>query len=121
MGLTLEELEQALGVRKPVNPAHEKRREKRYTFPRKQHIAFCDDGRVPAADEFETVDCRDLSAIGLSFYTPGLPLNHANHVVCALGNPADATYMRARIVHITRTDYKNKAGYLVGCEFTGRV
>jgi hypothetical protein len=121
MPLTIQELEEALGIISPEEPLHEKRREKRFGFPCKQLVAFCSEDATPADDEFVFVECRDISAIGIAFYTPTLPPDRNNCVVCALGSSSSLTYMRSRIVRVSRTRRHDEMVYLVGCQFIGPI
>ena len=121
MPLTIQELEEVLGIVSPEEPLHEKRREKRFGFSCKQLVAFCSEDATPADDEFVFVECRDLSAIGIAFYTPTLPSDRNNCVVCALGSSSSLTYMRSRIVRVARTRRNDQMVYLVGCQFIGPI
>jgi len=121
MSLTIQELEEALGIISPDEPTHEKRREKRFGFPCKQLVAFCSEDATPSDDEFVFVECRDISAIGIAFYTPTLPPERNNCVVCALGSSSSLTYMRSRIVRVSRTRRDDEMVFLVGCQFIGPI
>jgi diguanylate cyclase (GGDEF)-like protein len=97
----------------------ERRHSPRHKFERLQRIAPYSDGRVPAADEFQDVRCRDISAGGFSFWLPSPP--DYSSLVIALGQDSTTKYLIAEVVRTLAVDRGNAALYLVGCRFTGRL
>ena len=83
-----------------------------------QNIAFFSDA-LPAAHEFEQVQCNDLSVDGVSFFLNRLP--DQERVVISLGTAPKLMFMTARIVN-ERLVYKDgRAAYRIGCQFLNRV
>ncbi|HVA46894.1 MAG TPA: PilZ domain-containing protein [Pirellulales bacterium] len=94
----------------------ERRRSPRQKFPVQQWMApFV--RKMPKAEQFVPVECRDLSSSGLAFYWP----QRANFakVIIGLGRAPQLTYVAARIVR--QVACTNGGGVLVGCEFVDRV
>lgn len=100
-------------------PLADRRREPRHEFDCVQRIAPYRDGRVPAADEFREVHCRDLSSGGFSFWLPSPP--DYSSLVVALGQNGSLSYLSAEIIHTTAVERGDTSVYLVGCRFTGRL
>lgn len=92
----------------------------RRSFQYRQRIAPVVNKRLPAKRDFYEVQCRDISAGGISFLLDERP-DFANLVV-ALGSPPLESFFGARIVRIVEArDPEGVMRYLVGCRFTGRV
>jgi len=91
----------------------------RHKFPRIQSIAPYVDGRVPTAEEFRDVRCRDLNSGGLSFWLPAPP--DFSSLVVALGRDDTVKYLLGEVSHTATVQVGDKTVYLVGCRFTGRL
>jgi diguanylate cyclase len=110
--------DQSLPVDSDASQA-ERRHSPRHKFERIQRIAPYRAGRVPAADEFHDVRCRDISAGGFSFWLPSPPDYSA--LVIALGQDSATKYLIAEVVRTTAVQHGDASVYLVGCRFTGRL
>ena len=95
------------------------RSSQRRQYPYPQTIALVDDGRLPAAEDFFSVQCRDLSSGGVSFYLDAAP--QFDRLVVALGVPPDLRYLSARVVHVQEVHLNGFPKHLVGCRFDQRV
>jgi len=91
----------------------------RHRFPRIQWIAPYINGKLPTAEMFFEIQCRDLNAGGFSFWLPSPP--DFTSLVVALGAGDDLRYLTAEVAHTTKIDRKGHSVYLVGCRFRGRV
>lgn len=95
---------------------HERRKSPRQRFPVKQMVApFY--RKMPKADQFLPVSCRDLSTTGVSFYWTGPP--DFSKVIVGLGEGSALTYLGARVVRQEECGPGDRV--LVGCEFVDRV
>lgn len=94
----------------------ERRRSPRQQFPVMQLMApFY--RKMPRADQFTPVSCRDLSNSGIAFYMPQRA--DFTKVVVGLGKPPQLTYVAARVVR--QAACTSGGGVVVGCEFVDRV
>lgn len=99
-----------------VKHRHERRKSPRQRFPVKQMVApFY--RKMPKAEQFVSVSCRDLSTSGLSFYWAGPP--DFSKVIVGLGGGSDLTYLAARVVR--QEEWGPGDRMLIGCEFVDRV
>ena len=87
----------------------------RRAYPYKQRIAPVIEGKLPAHDEFEEVNCRDISAGGFSYFTPLKP--DFKEIVVALGFPPSLTYLSADVMHGRPTEYdgQDESHAVSGC------
>ena len=94
----------------------ERRKSPRQRFPVRQMIApFY--RKMPKADQFAAISCRDLSTTGVAFYWPGVP--DFSKAIVGLGGGAELTYVAARVVRHVECGPDGRV--LVGCEFVDRV
>ena len=84
-----------------------------------QHVAPMHDGELPFADDFEAVECRDLSRAGFSFFTEDLPT--ADMLVVAMGTPPDLRFFTARVAGSPTASRNGKVGYQIECEFVSKL
>jgi PAS domain S-box-containing protein len=91
----------------------------RRSYQYRQRIAPMYTVAIPTARDFFEVECRDISAGGVSFYLEGEPDFTA--LVVGLGRAPDLAYFTARVARVSQESVNGKTRYLVGCRFTGRV
>lgn len=94
----------------------ERRRSPRQQFPVMQLIAPFH-RKMPRADQFAPVSCRDLSSSGIAFYFPQRA--DFTKVIVGLGKAPQLTYVAARVVRQAACTSGGRV--LVGCEFVDRV
>ncbi|MFW5693152.1 MAG: PAS domain S-box protein [Thermoguttaceae bacterium] len=99
-------------------PFPDRRASPRHPYPYRQSIAPVVDGRMPAANEFVPVECRDISSIGVAFYFDRVP--EFKELVLALGYAPRVTKVVCRVVRVARMEHNGQIRYLVGCRFIGR-
>ncbi len=95
------------------------RRSPRKSFEYRQRIAPVIGGILPTRKSFVEVDCRDISAGGISFYLDHSP--NFQGLVVALGQASSERFLAARVVRVVREEVEGRLRYCVGCRFTGRV
>ena len=94
----------------------ERRKSPRQRFPIMQLMApFY--RKMPKAEQFVPVSCRDLSTSGVAFYWPNVP--DFTKAIVALGEQSDLTYVAVRIVR--QVPCETDGSVLLGCEFVDRV
>lgn len=111
----------------PVEPVPEKepdfpgdrRKESRHPYFCKQWIAPYSGNRLPELEEFEFVQCRDLSSNGISFFLEDAP--ETDMVIVRLHGLKGAKYLTARIEQTTRSSNAEYGRYVVGCRFLGTL
>jgi hypothetical protein len=103
----------------PENGPTDRRVQSRHTFSRVQRIAPYIAGRVPVAEDFRDVRCRDLSASGVSFWLLSPP--EFSSIVVALGEAGTVKYLIAEVVRTVPVRHDDKTIYIVGCRFKGRL
>ena len=103
----------------PTGDKADRRKRPRRSYPYVQRIAPIIDGKLPHKDALVETECNDISAGGLSFYSPTPP--QSDSVVVALGSPPKFTHLIARIAHLGRVDHEGKAVYLIGCKYVGHA
>jgi PAS domain S-box-containing protein len=91
----------------------------RRTFNYRQRIAPIIDGAMPTRRDFFEVECRDISAGGISFFTEKRP--DFTNLIVALGVAPLESFFVARIVRVVLAEEGSPLPYMVGCRFTGRV
>jgi len=91
----------------------------RRSFQYRQRIAPMYTVTIPTTREFFEVECRDISAGGISFYLDGEPDFTA--LVVGLGRVPELAYFTARVAHVSQESINGKVRYVVGCRFTGRI
>jgi PAS domain S-box-containing protein len=84
-----------------------------------QLIAPVQGKRLPAKRDFFAVQCRDISAGGISFYLDQRP--DFNILVVVLGREPGENYFTAEVVRVVTEQREGKTAFLVGCRFTGRA
>ena len=97
----------------------DKRLSPRREYTWTQMIALRDGDRSPRADQFFAVQCRDISAGGLSFILDSQP--QYKHIVVELGTAPHTIHMGAEIVRVVPTKEDGEPRYLIGCRFSGRM
>ena len=91
----------------------------RRTFRFRQSIAPMEGSSLPTPNQFFEVNCKNISAGGISFFLPRKP--DFTSLVVALGRPPGVTYFTASVVRLLEQQRNGKAAYMVGCRFIGRV
>ncbi len=76
-------------------------------------------GGLPPAEQFESVETRDLSQKGLSFYAAKAPEDRP--IILQMGAASDPVFMLARVTRCERDYDDPQRRFIVGCEFVGRV
>lgn len=97
----------------------DRRTRSRHRFSRIQSIAPCLGGRLPTADDFYDVQCRDLNSGGISFWLPSPP--EYSSLVVALGKDDERKYLLADVAHTAAVQRGETTLFLVGCRFTREV
>jgi diguanylate cyclase (GGDEF)-like protein len=97
----------------------DRRTQPRRRSSRFQAIAPMVDGRFPSPDTFREIQCRDLTAGGLSFLLPAPP--EFTLMVVALVTDENVKYLTAEVAHTTKMQQDGSVAYLVGGRFTGRI
>ena len=115
------EIALAGGVGTEASPeaGDEYRTSPRHGYEHGQLVARMLNGRLPAPADFFEVDCRDLSAGGVSFYLDSPP--DFDTLVVALGRRSALSHFAARVAHVAKVQHANRQQYLIGCQFTERV
>jgi PAS domain S-box-containing protein len=91
----------------------------RRSYEYRQRISPLSGQRIPAHEEFFEVECRDISAGGISFFMDAPP--GFENLVVALGRPPVQSHFTARVMRVVPTIKEGRQVHLVGCRFTGRV
>jgi PAS domain S-box-containing protein len=91
----------------------------RRSYQYRQRIAPMYTVSIPTRHDFFEVDCKDISAGGVSFYFDQSP--DFNALVVGLGRAPDLAYFTARVARVVEERSGDKVRYVVGCRFTGRV
>ncbi len=114
-----EPIRQYLQDDKPLETADRvtRHRSKRYPYEATQWIAPYSAHALPDPSEFREVLCRNLSTGGFAFLSPQPP--DFEQIVVRLEKGAQAIYTTARVIHTELNDEAD--GFLIGCQFTGRV
>ncbi len=73
-------------------------------------------GQVPTADDFQTMECRNLSSHGCLLWTAAKPV--FKHCLIRLVTQNEEICIPARVVHVLADAEEGPSGYLIGCEFT---
>jgi len=111
--------EEAAGFGGVADWNREKRSSTRQRFEWAQRMAPVRQGRLPQPDAFLSVQCRDLSGSGISFYWNGPP--DFSELVVALGTPPRLTFVLSRVVWFAPVAGSGRTAFLVGCRFLRRV
>ena len=88
-----------------------------YRYP--QMLAPLIDEKLPSGNDFFMVECKDISAGGIAFYTDKPP--EFDNVVVILGRPPAVKQFIARKVNVAEVERYGRRQYCVGCRFVGRV
>jgi hypothetical protein len=91
----------------------------RFRYEVWQHVAPITDGQLPAPSEFESVECRDLSREGFSFFAEELPV--AELLVVAMGSPPNLRFFTARVIGSPPASRHGKVGYQIECGFVSKL
>jgi hypothetical protein len=91
----------------------------RHEFPYVQKIAPMAGGKVPSADKFFPVRCKDLSCGGIAMLLDRPPDFELFMIV--LGSPPTPRLLTARVVHCEPFEEDGWTRYRVGCRFISRV
>ncbi|QDU96011.1 hypothetical protein [Lignipirellula cremea] len=94
-------------------------RNKRYSYRRLALVAPIFQDELPALDEFQTVDCWDISADGISFLFPERP--ECEQFVICIGHGINAKYVVVTVKHTRLFAYEKGTAHRVGCQFATRV
>ena len=96
-----------------------RRRSRRRDFLCSQLIGPMYDGRLPHADEYQQVGCRDISPSGFSFFTRTPP--DYRELVVAFGAYPSQLYLTAKVIHVNRHQENGQDLMVVGCQYMSRV
>ncbi len=102
-----------------LNPSGAYETAEQRLFPYRQMMAPLRTGELPTSDQFQPVQCRDITARGLSFVSPNKPEYDA--VVFALGSGQSLRYIAAQIDGLSTASLGDWQGWVVSCRFTQRV
>jgi diguanylate cyclase (GGDEF)-like protein len=92
----------------------------RQPFSEKQFIApYCGHGPLPEQEEFQAVQCHDLSAGGLSYLCDEPP--DFQKFVVRLGKGLETCYVVARVANVVDIGTPDQPRYRVGCCFVERL
>jgi hypothetical protein len=91
----------------------------RRSYQYRQRIAPMYTAAIPTKRDFFEVECKDISAGGVSFLLECEP--DFNALVVGLGRAPDLAYFSARVARISQETTNGKTYHLVGCRFTGRI
>jgi PAS domain S-box-containing protein len=111
--------EQAFAPVPAAASGRELRTSPRRTFQFQQSIAPMYGSTLPSRNKFFEVNCKDISAGGISFFLSQHP--DFTSLLVALGRPPGVTYFTARVVRVTEVQENGKTQFMVGCRFIGRV
>ena len=95
----------------------ERRSDPRWTYPVTQLVAFHEEGQRPTKEMLQAVQCRDISASGISFFLASPP--PTKHCTVLLGRPPDLICVTARIVNCEVHGTAQRE-WRVGCQFLGK-
>lgn len=113
----LEDLAKAWTRNKP-DSASERRSAERRPFTSPQRIAPFR-GEIPAADEYEVVNCHDLSQGGFSFFAESLP--NQDTIICVFNTRHAVLHLTAQVRYVKRIQKGEEPLFLVGCRFLQRI
>lgn len=102
-----------------VSDAAEHRSSQRHEFPYVQRVAPLIGGKVPPAEQFFPVRCKDLSGGGMAILLNGPP--DFESLVISLGVAPALSHVTARVVRVEQRKENGRTQYLVGCQFIGRA
>ena len=91
----------------------------RHEFPYVQKVAPMVGGKLPSAEKFFPVRCRNVSGGGIAVVLDSPP--DFDQLVIALGVSPSVRHVTARVVRTERFEENGWTRYLVGCQFIGRV
>jgi hypothetical protein len=97
----------------------DQRKNRRAIYTRSQRVAPFLGDSFPSDDAFQTVRCRDISASGVSFFSP-TPMTIQTLVVELCGD-GETSHLLADVVHSTMIQVDGGPMYIVGCSFAGRL
>jgi PAS domain S-box-containing protein len=99
--------------------ADERRSCERVPFEHVVQVAPVVDGRLPEADAFRPVRCKDLSHAGFSFFQRDCP--DFAELVVIFGKQPKSCIIHAKIAHAAPVKLNGRRLFVVGCEFKTRV
>ena len=85
----------------------------------RQQVAPYSEGRFPRAEDFISVECKDISAGGIGFFMEKEPF--FRRLVVALGEGSATSYFLAEIVRVIPVNRQGQKIYQIGCKFNGRI
>lgn len=97
----------------------ERRRERRVPCAVDLRVASYDGVLPPERMDFLAMEPRDISASGISFFTPKPP--ETTTVVLMLGDYRDAYYITAEVCWYKEGYYNRRRQYVVGCRMSGQL
>jgi hypothetical protein len=97
----------------------ERRRDRRFPYSCTQRVAFRSGAKLPATSDYVEVQCHDISAGGLSFWSKDRALP-SRDLIIELGQPPHYLMVTALVRHCTPFTVSEQQLFLIGCEFTGR-
>jgi hypothetical protein len=101
----------------PERSSSEHRTEKRLPFPMVQLLAPFDGLNLPQQEEFQHVQCKDISTRGFSYLTgPAMP--RYRHVIVLFGRLPFRVFW-AEVRHVRRNDRPDE--FVVGCRIVKRL
>jgi len=83
-------------------------------------VASSDGDEVPSADQFCAAETRNLSPMGISFFSDQ-EFEPQQTVVLRLGAESQPIYLSGSIVHCQHDRWGNSEQFFVGVQFNGRL
>lgn len=100
-------------------PGKDLRSSPRRNFHYRQLIAPMYNAGLPRKNDFYEVECKDISAGGISFYLDNPP--DFQTLVVVLGLAPGLSYFTARVARVVEERINDRVRHVVGCRFIGRV
>ena len=101
-------------------PSKSDRREAyRTQFDAQALVAYCAGDELPSPDDFQLVECQDLSGTGFSFCWPVQPFSQ--RLVVILRKCNGYISLSAQVMNCRPLEESHTEKVLVGCQFAGRL
>ena len=103
-----------------VAAKQERRAAPRVDFQVGLWFAIYDRENFPAASEFRCGETRNLSPMGISFFTDRV-IEPGQMVVVKLGRDSQTICLSATVIHCQHDKWGSEDEFFVGCEFASRL
>jgi hypothetical protein len=103
----------------PPRAGADKRGADRLGYAVPEYMARFEDD-LQTLDDFEEVQCHDLSATGVSFFRDR-PLDCGDNILITLGQQAGGVIMAAKVVYSRPIIVRGEDRYRIGCQFLRRL